>query len=155
MGLYTATPAVGDKVTVSFPNAFGAWTSYTPTWSATGTAVALGNGTLVGAYCQIQKLVAFRVQLTMGSTTTYGTGQYKLTLPVAPVGTHRWHFDANGFDTSATAYLNLWAGGTGQTMDIFYLSSVTTAASTYVGQLAPMTWAVGDILTINGVYESA
>ena len=91
----------------------------------------------------------------VGSTTTYGTGQYKLTLPVAPVGTHRWHFDANGYDTSATAFLNLWAGGTGQTMDIFYLSSVTTAASTYVGQTAPMTWATGDILTINGVYESA
>ena len=54
--------------------------SYTPTWGSTGTAPSLGNGTLTGSYQQFGKLVYFRAVLTLGSTSTIGTGQYHLTL---------------------------------------------------------------------------
>lgn len=60
-----------------------AWTSYTPTWSSTGTAVALGNGTIVGYYSKVGRLVTVKISLDTGSTTTYGTGNYTFTLPLA------------------------------------------------------------------------
>ncbi len=57
-------------------------TSYTPTWTSSGTAPSLGNGTLTGAYTQIGKLVEARIAITFGSTTTYGTGNFYFSLPV-------------------------------------------------------------------------
>jgi len=98
MGTFTTTSttfAVGDEYTASWQNTyvkglidgFGAWTPYTPSWTSTGTAPAIGNGTLTGAYVQIGKWVQFRIQVTFGSTTTFGTGGLQVSLPVTPVGT--------------------------------------------------------------------
>lgn len=61
-----------------------AWTSWTPTWTASGSNPALGNGTLVGAYKQIGSLVIARFKLTIGSSTTKGTGNWRLSYPVTP-----------------------------------------------------------------------
>lgn len=60
-----------------------AWTSYSTTWSSTGTAVSLGNGTLVSRYAKVGRLVSVRINLWGGSTTTWGTGSYAFTLPFA------------------------------------------------------------------------
>lgn len=59
-----------------------AWTAYTPTWSSTGTAVALGNGTVTGAYIEAGNLIIWKFLITSGTTTTYGTGNYAISLPV-------------------------------------------------------------------------
>jgi len=56
-----------------------AWTSYNPTVGGTGWAA--GNGTLTGAWIQYGKVVHFRAQFTIGSTTTVGSGGLTLTLP--------------------------------------------------------------------------
>ena len=57
-----------------------AWTTYTPTLGGTGWA--LGNGTLVGYYRQVDaKTVAIKVLLTTGSTTTVGTATPTVTMP--------------------------------------------------------------------------
>jgi len=48
----------------------GAWTAYTPTLGGTGWAI--GDGTVLGAYCQIGKVVFFRASVTFGSTSTFG-----------------------------------------------------------------------------------
>src|SRR5688572_26599360 len=50
-----------------------AWTAYTPTWTASAGAVAIGNGSLTGRYRQFGKTVRFSLQWVAGSTTTYGT----------------------------------------------------------------------------------
>src|SRR5262249_46524474 len=60
------------------------WTSYTPVWSSSGTQAVLNNGTLTGEFMQVGDLVLVRIVLTMGSTTTFGTSTYRLSLPVAP-----------------------------------------------------------------------
>lgn len=63
-----------------------AWTSYTPARTAATTNPTLGNGTLVGAYRYLDaSTVLLRVRLTAGSTTTIGTGQYRISLPVPAV----------------------------------------------------------------------
>lgn len=79
---YTPNYAAGDVLTAAAMNSIGeAWQTYTVSWTATGTP-AVGNGTLTGYYCQINKVVFGRVNLTAGTTTTYGTGNWYFSLPV-------------------------------------------------------------------------
>lgn len=129
-----------------------AWTSYTPTWSASGTAPALGNGTLAGAYMNAGKLCIARIFLTMGSTTTYGTGNYSFLLPFASEVGAQW-FPVGGAvlrDSSAasTYYYGAFTGS----------STTVTAgndAASRLGQLVPFTFATNDTIGISLSYEVA
>jgi hypothetical protein len=56
--------------------------TYTPTWTATSVNPALGNGTVSGKYMELGDFVVGSFHYTMGSTTTYGTGNYSIALPV-------------------------------------------------------------------------
>lgn len=56
--------------------------AYTPIWGSTGTQPSIGNGSIVGNYTQVGNMVTAEIVLTMGSTTTFGTGSYSFTLPV-------------------------------------------------------------------------
>lgn len=62
---------------------YGAWTSYTPSWTSAGTQPALGNGVLAGKYRITGKTVELVVSVVFGSTTTWGTGQWYFTLPAS------------------------------------------------------------------------
>lgn len=66
------------------------WDTYTPTWTSTGTAPSLGNGQIAGRYLQYGKTFWFRISLYFGSTTTFGTGFYLLSMP--------FELDWNEFD---------------------------------------------------------
>lgn len=128
------------------------WTSYTVTWGGTTTNPTLGNGTLTGRYLQAGKLVIYSIQLTIGSTTTFGSGTYTFTLPVAarsasprlPIG------DVACYDTSAA---------TARLGDCDTFSTTTVAAFTNdnvrVTNAAPFAWATGDTIAIQGMYEAA
>lgn len=59
----------------------GAWTAYTPVWTTSGTAPAIGNGTISGRYTKIGRTIIGTINLTAGSTTTYGSGGFTFTLP--------------------------------------------------------------------------
>lgn len=77
----------------------GVWTPYVPTWTSTGTAPAKGNGTLAGEYAKVGRLVTVRISLDTGSTTTYGTGNYIFSLPLAASTTG---VGSGGFTSSGT-----------------------------------------------------
>jgi hypothetical protein len=142
-----------DNIT-AFMNAMtGAWSTYTPAWTATSTQPVLNNGTLTGSYIRIGKFVTVRIVLTPGTTSTFGTGSYRLSLPYAPVvGSH---LTAICFDSSAGSIG--WAGvarlfansATGDNMRIVVLDG--TAG---VSNLIPFTWATGDQLQLCGTYET-
>jgi hypothetical protein len=59
----------------------GAWTTYTPTWTATNTNPTIGGGTLQGRYLEIGTAVFGEIRVLIGSSTTRGDGVYKLSLP--------------------------------------------------------------------------
>lgn len=63
----------------------GTWTAYTPTWTASMTNPVLGDGALTGVCRIIGKDAAVQIQLVMGSTTTFGSGEWYLSLPVTSV----------------------------------------------------------------------
>lgn len=133
-----------------------AWTSYTPTWTGATTNPVLGNGTIVGKYLSAGKLTAFRITLTMGSTTTYGTGQWRLTLPVAP-SSARWNFLAEVFDTSTASRLAGTAVYEAANSALALWSPGASAGGfdRVVSVGLPITWATGDQVNISGVYEAA
>lgn len=134
----------------------GAWLSYTPTWSTSGTAPSLGNGTLTGYYNVFYRrygVVLF--SFVAGSTTTFGTGTWSFTLPSA-------------LDPSSI-YANVQ--GAGQAVDVSagyyflaqdqgYLRSAgkatpwaTQSSSSFsarkVTSTIPFTWATSDQLTMS------
>lgn len=136
----------------------GAWTAYTPAWTATGTAPAIGNGTIVGKSLQIGKIVFFRITVTFGSTSTYGTGSYRFSLPTTATETAlslslmigQW-----GAVHAATNY----GGGcelVSTTTIGGLIPSITTAGQWggEVAQTAPVTWASTDTINFRGFYEA-
>lgn len=161
MGLNTtpATFAFEESVTAAKLNAEirdpltaiqAAWDSYTPAWTGATTNPVLNNGTLVGRHLRIGKIVHFRISITMGTTTTYGSGAWSLSLPVAPAAI--LDVVAAGIILDASSGLNIpitLHGATGSTFK----------ASRYDGtQLAhngPILWATGDAIRFAGTYEAA
>jgi hypothetical protein len=168
MGVWTGTPheaTAGARIYAADWNgtvrdgfeAFGAWTSYTPTWGSTGTAPAIGNGTLVGGYTQIQKTVFFRVGCTFGTSTTFGTGNFTLTLPVTPSsGSPYWAWSGMGLQ-GGTVYTLMGLANGGSSTATLYYQSATTGASTRVGATAPVTWTAvaNNGFWFSGTYEAA
>ena len=62
---------------------FSQWLSYPPTWTSSGTAPVLGNGVLLGTYIVAGKICFLRIILRGGSTTTQGTGNQSISIPLA------------------------------------------------------------------------
>ncbi|WP_405018179.1 hypothetical protein OHV05_15430 [Kitasatospora sp. NBC_00070] len=60
----------------------GAWTAFTPVWTASTTNPILGNGTLVGRYTRVGKTITYAGTLRTGSTTNGGAGIWNMSLPV-------------------------------------------------------------------------
>lgn len=125
------------------------WQSYTPTWTAGTTNPSIGNGTLSGRYIQIGKLVYCQFTMRAGSTTTFGSGIWRFSYPVAP----------------NTTYANLYQVGSIYALDdgaADYNGITQYAGATYMGLIisgnwvsatAPFTWANGDVLEVNVIYE--
>jgi hypothetical protein len=124
--------------------------SYSPAWTGSGGNPAIGNGTLTGSYIQIGKLVFFTVLLTMGSTTTFGSGTYSFTLP----GTSAASNGVVGTGKLANV-------GTNSRIAQAFLQTATTFGlqvdqDTGVGitPTSPFTFANGDFIYVEGTYIS-
>lgn len=125
-----------------------AWSSYTPTWAASGTAVSLGNGTQTGKYLQVGKFVVAKFNITMGSSTTYGTGTYTVAAPVAPNSDAFIHGVMWAFDNSTTTtYVGAVQTGTAN------FAFRCHGGTAQVGQTVPFTWAQSDHIRGLAVYE--
>lgn len=157
----THNPATGvvvpanwlDLLNANFAEIGAAWTSYTPTWTASGTAPALGNGTLAGAYKLLGKLLIVRIRWVAGSTTTFGTGSYFFALPggVSAKSGIEQTLIGKGVDVS-TGFNYVLAGFcTGGATKV---EAISNGAGS-VGQTSPVTWANGDSIHFNGVIEAA
>ncbi|MFF4536536.1 hypothetical protein [Streptomyces aureus] len=133
----------------------GAWTSYTPTWTGSGSNPSLGNGTLVGRYSKIGRLVTVHINLIPGSTTTYGSGNYNWVLPFAAAN--------NGCSYVLQAHLlgtDRWMGQmiispAASTTSAFFNLSTTNSRIDFMTPTRPETFANGSQLRITGTYESA
>lgn len=128
-----------------------ALTAYTPTWTGSGSNPAIGNGTITGRYQRSGQWVTGWFKITMGSTTTYGSGNWIVGLPLAPhaslpdvaIGT------AHALNTGVQNYGRiLIVGGAANVTAIGETGGVVTAAS-------PFSWGAGDVFGGTFAYETA
>lgn len=69
-----------SKIAGGITGMFGAWTSWTPTW----TNLTVGNGVNASRYIQIGKTVFFDIAFTFGSTSSMSSAP-SFTLPVTTI----------------------------------------------------------------------
>jgi hypothetical protein len=102
---------------------------------------------------QVNKLVRFRITITMGTTTTYGTGQWRVALPVAPKTGVRWSFHAEALDTGVNQYTcrGVYDGTAGSVAAISRVGNPDAQVTSAV----PHAWGSTDVLTVTGEFEAA
>ncbi len=131
------------------------YTAYTPTWSASGTAPAIGNGTLSASYLLVGKLCYIQMYFAAGSTTTFGTGEWTFSLPFAAnaqnAGTGGYPCSAYLEDNGVLGYQVVTARKTGGNT----LFALFTNSSTNVTASQPFVWGTGDFFRLSLVYGVA
>lgn len=126
------------------------WTdSPTAVWTASSVNPVIGNGTISSHYMQAGNLVLYKGAIVAGGTTTFGTGYFIITLPVAASLGNRNTGVVTLNDSSTST--NDRAGA------VEFLSSTTfrIVANGQVAATVPITFASGDALRWLIVYEAA
>lgn len=117
--------------------------SYTPTWTASTTDPDIGDGTITGNYARIGPLIVCSFNITMGASTTFGTGTWRLSLPKGAVyigAGSLWLYDR--FAAQYTGSCRLYSASV---VELCGPTDVVTA--TY-----PFTWTSSDMLRGTVVY---
>lgn len=120
------------------------------TWTSSGTAPTLGNGTKTSDY-EIQRNMCFiQFTIVMGSTTTYGTGTWLFVMPIDRVGGSTRNLVGQITDASAgliRQVMNTWNS-------VVNIALAPDSASN-IGPTVPWTWAVSDTIAVSGWYRIA
>ena len=169
MGTWTTTPrtwVAGEVPTATHFNenvrdlgrAFAdAWTSYTPTLTASTTNPT--NWTQTGYYMQAGKLVHVKGALTAGASMTAGSGAYRIALPVnanttlpdVKMSGSVWLYDSS--TGNAASHYIVYGAAAG------YVQLVGAGGAagglTVVSNSAPWTWAASDLIQFAFTYEAA
>lgn len=133
------------------------WTSYTPVWTAATVNPVIGNGSIIGQFCRIGKVVHFAAQITMGSTTTFGSGQYVVTLPVNADTTIMHTFMVQYDDVSVpTRYSGVCVTSSATTINLRHqVVSGSVVANANTDLNSPFIFAQNDTIKIYGTYRAA
>lgn len=126
------------------------WNSFSPTWTSTGTAPALGNGTLTGEYMYRGRELVYQGRLLAGSSTTFGTGEWRMSVPVNAASINHACGSAFYHDFGTT----YWPGVCAMQPGVDKLNFVGSASG-QVANNVPFTWAVSDQLIWNITYPIA
>jgi hypothetical protein len=127
----------------------GPLTPYTALWTAVTTNPVINNGSIVAGYKQFGPLVFVSVTITMGSTTTYGSGGYSISAPVATSGRH----SINGV-LRTTGSFRIQGEITGSVFGIRADPAAAAGAMPLAAQGTPATLASGHSIQIAGWYPT-
>lgn len=143
---------------------------WSPTFQATGLTFT-GSGvtypTYNSYYVKYSQLVTFNIAIDLTTVTNFGTGQFKVDLPFAPIPSAANHFsawawvnpalppdDLNGHVQMVADHL---AGS--QTLDMHWLQAATSnpkpVIETLLTQGSPITFTTASKMYINGTYIAA
>lgn len=124
---------------------------YTPTWTASGGNPAIGNGSIVGNWTKNGKLVTASIAITMGSTTTYGSGNWLFGLPEPAANANGLGGQGVfGLDVGMTVRAGMTRAGTETSFSIIDIATLNNWNAT-----VPQTWAVGDQIQLTIAYQAA
>lgn len=131
------------------------WTSYTPTFTSTGTTPNVGTlGTKEGAYILAGDMCLWWAKVKFdGTSISAGSGNYLIGLPTAA--------PARGGNYENFAAQHLRAATLARTVCVGYLVTASTVALNIAGgatlwsSTSPAAPAAGDFGTVSGVYQAA
>ncbi|QXE36982.1 hypothetical protein KQY30_24990 [Streptomyces sp. GMY02] len=148
---------LNEQIRDQFNSMFDAWTAYTPAWTAATTNPVLGNGSINGRYMKIGRTCHVNIELTMGSTTTYGSGIWNFALPftaAAAVGSRIGNAQAAIPAGSRVPGQTVVTAG-GSTFSTFFPASTSVSFLSSGSAPVPFTWASTHQLRASLVYETA
>ena len=131
----------------------GSWQSYTPTWSSGGTPPTLGNGSISGRYFYNAPIMYFYIQLNAGSTTTFGTGIYSLSLPSGYPYQQVVHAFAYLNNPSVKEWFGWARAGLSNTDVVLQIQADSTGVF-YWTSTVPYTFGTDDQATVEGWYRT-
>lgn len=152
----TAAQVLAPQRSTTLQDLWSPWQSYAAEWRAqTGPDPAIGNGTITASYRRLGTALSLKLEITSGTTSTYGVGTMAVTMPPSCVartggGTQlgeSTYQSAAGAVHPGTAYV--FAGGT----TIYF--AVDTSPWTYAdgNTNTPFTWAAGSKINLNMTIE--
>lgn len=157
-GQYAGVLLVGDGTNVwVVGTAESAWTAFTPTWTAVTTNPAIGDGTLTGLFKQNGGSIEFQLQMTAGSTTTFGSGYWSLGgFPDGgPGGISGATNPQDGYGVAVVSYTTYPISGPASGGYVNAVSASSSYAETAaINASIPASWASGDSFTLSGRYQS-
>jgi hypothetical protein len=131
-----------------------AWVSYTPVWTANSSNPSIGNGTIEGYYKVIGKTCFVRGNVAMGSTTTFGSGEWYISMPFTASNADAILMTAQLLDNGSAWYnatVNGARAGFNYKAPIQYQAVGGTAND--INATQPFTWTTSDRFLWNGSYE--
>jgi hypothetical protein len=132
------------------------WNSYTPVWTAASSNPVIGNGSIEGWYKVIGKTCFVRGNIVMGTTTTFGSGEWYVSMPFTASHADAILMSANLLDNTSAWYnavVNGARAGFNYKAPLQYQAVSGTAND--VNATQPFTWASTDRFLWNGSYEIA
>lgn len=134
-----------------------AWTSYTPSLTASTTSPTLGTGsTATGRYKQVGKIVTGWAKLTFGTSgINAGTGIYRISLPIAAASADDQVCGAGILQDSSANTAYTIVPHIPNTGYVQLYQHQTSGATQVVFQDNPINIAASDRLMIHFVYEVA
>jgi hypothetical protein len=161
-GNLSITSISGATITASTFNLNGsqvetAWTSYVPVWTASVSNPVIGDGTIEGWYKVIGKTCFVRGNIVMGSTTTFGSGEWYVSMPVTAAHADAILMTVTLLDNGSAWYNATMAGARAgfNTKAPMQYVNFTNGTASDVNSTQPFTWASTDRFVWNGSYEIA
>lgn len=148
---------VEDYLSGAGQGSVGGWQSYVPTWTTTGSAATIGNGTLRGYYARTGNIVHYNIATVFGSSTNGGTGFYTWSLPIraATRAGFEWWGTCKAYSNTGNVNFvgGAYVGSGNQVVQGFLPQSATNASCSTSGIRNSATGATGEgIPTIAGAY---
>ena len=160
--------ALGTAVEAIETQLVGAYTSYTPTLTASTTSPTLGTGSsATGYYKQIGRMVHGYASIVWGSSgTAAGSGYYGLLLPVEPANRDQaigpgylldYDDQVRFVVASAVVAVDLWAAATKKALIVTtnVAGEGFSTGDNPVGAATPWAWSANDKILLNFSYEAS
>jgi hypothetical protein len=123
--------------------------NYSPTFAGTGTYAQVGT-TAFGKYVKAGQMVTFAVSISMANVTNFGSGNFTVTLPVAP-SADTYMFTGYLFDLENEYMIHAISTG-GATMTLYVTG--TNGLLTPLSPTSPVTLDIASEIEISGSYIS-
>ena len=148
--------SISGSLTLNNSNISTAWIPYTPIWTAASVNPVINNGTIEGWYKLVGKTCFVRGNIAMGSTTTFGSGEWYVSMPFTASHADAILMTANLLDNTTAWYnavVNGARAGFNYKAPLQYQAVGGTAND--VNATQPFTWASSDRFIWNGSFEIA